>query len=124
MDQWVVRERGNGITSAVEERLDPIWTHVIDVPCRPFAFGKTGFAVCAELGHDGKVTDAGRSEAAARAKVAAAAPDLLAVVQGFRQKLVTYVHVYKGDKELRRLLDECDAAISKAQGDSEPGKRE
>lgn len=42
--------------------------------------------------------------------------DLLAVVRGFRQKLATYVSVYPGDKQLRRLLDECDAAIIKAGG--------
>lgn len=42
--------------------------------------------------------------------------DLLAVVRGFRQKLAIYVSVYPGDKQLRRLLDECDAAIIKAGG--------
>lgn len=50
------------------------------------------------------------------ANLIAAAPDLLLVTQGFRRKLATYVSVYPGDKELRRLLDECDAAIAKATG--------
>lgn len=116
MDEWVVRERGNGLTSAVEDCLDPIWTHVIDVPCQPFAFGKTGFAVCAELGHDGNVTEVGRAEAAARAKVAAAAPDLLAVAEE-----VLASATIETPRALLRLATE---AISKAQGDSEPGKRE
>ena len=46
----------------------------------------------------------------------AAAPQLLNVVRGFRRKLATYTSVYEGDKELRRLLKECDAAIAKAEG--------
>lgn len=37
--------------------------------------------------------------------------ELEAVVSGFRTKLATYVSVYPGDKELRRLLSECDAAL-------------
>lgn len=40
--------------------------------------------------------------------------ELLTVTQGFRRKLATYVSVYPGDKELRKLLDDCDAAIAKA----------
>lgn len=47
----------------------------------------------------------------------AAAPELLDVVKGFRRKLETYVSVYPGDKELRRLLSNCDAAIAKATGE-------
>lgn len=47
----------------------------------------------------------------------AAAPQLYSVVDGFRWKLHTYVSVYPGDKELRRLLDECDAALAKARGE-------
>lgn len=50
----------------------------------------------------------------ANARLIAASPDLLKVAQSFRQKLSTYVSVYPGDKELRRLLEECDAAIAKA----------
>lgn len=42
--------------------------------------------------------------------------ELQAVARGFRQKLATYVSVYPGDKQLRRLLDECDAAIAKTGG--------
>lgn len=123
MDEWVVRERGNGLTSAVEDCLDPIWTHVIDVPCQPFAFGKTGFAVCAELGHDGNVTEVGRAEAAARAKVAAAAPDLLEALKdlldGPDDCFCLKLHGNHAEWCVRAM-----AAISKAQGDSEPGKRE
>lgn len=48
------------------------------------------------------------------AHLIAAAPELLDVVKGFRRKLETYVSVYPGDKELRRLLSNCDAAIAKA----------
>jgi len=39
--------------------------------------------------------------------------ELLALVKGFHRKLETYRNVYSGDKELRRLLDECEAAIAK-----------
>lgn len=49
---------------------------------------------------------------------AGAAPDLLAVTRGFSTKLTTYVSVYPGDKELRRLLHDCDAAIARATGES------
>lgn len=52
----------------------------------------------------------------ADARLIVAAPDLLACVQGFRQKLVTYTTVYPGDKALRRLLAGCDEAIAKATG--------
>jgi hypothetical protein len=52
----------------------------------------------------------------ADARLIAAAPDLHACVVGFRRKLETYLHVYTGDKELRRLLADCDAAIAKAAG--------
>ena len=38
---------------------------------------------------------------------------LLALVKGFHRKLETYRNVYSGDKELRRLLTECEAAIAK-----------
>lgn len=38
---------------------------------------------------------------------------LLAIVTGFHTKLATYTSVYPGDKELRRLLSECEAAIAK-----------
>jgi hypothetical protein len=41
--------------------------------------------------------------------------ELLALVNGFYRKLETYRNVYSGDKELRRLLSECEAAIAKAQ---------
>ena len=40
--------------------------------------------------------------------------ELLTIVKGFHRKLETYRNVYSGDKELRRLLDECEAAIAKA----------
>ena len=50
------------------------------------------------------------------AHLIAAAPELLDVVNGFRRKLETYVKVYPGDKQLRRLLSNCDAAIAKATG--------
>ena len=50
----------------------------------------------------------------ANAHLIAAAPELLDVVKGFRRKLETYVSVYPGDKELRMLLSNCDAAIAKA----------
>ena len=50
------------------------------------------------------------------AHLIAAAPELLDVVKGFRRKLETYISVYPGDKELRRLLSNCDAAIAKATG--------
>ena len=50
------------------------------------------------------------------AHLIAAAPELLDVVNGFRRKLETYVNVYPGDKQLRRLLSNCDAAIAKATG--------
>lgn len=53
----------------------------------------------------------------ANARLIAAAPELLDVVKGFRRKLETYVSVYPGDKELRRLLSNCDAAIAKATGE-------
>lgn len=49
-------------------------------------------------------------------KVSEQRDDLLAVARGFVHKLATYVSVYPGDKQLRRLLDECDAAIAKAGG--------
>lgn len=39
--------------------------------------------------------------------------ELLALVNGFHRKLETYRNVYSGDKELRRLLSECEAAIAK-----------
>ena len=52
----------------------------------------------------------------ANARLITAAPELLAVTQAFRRKLATYVSVYPGDKELRRLLGECDAAIAKSTG--------
>lgn len=60
----------------------------------------------------------GYDDAQAQANVAliAAAPGLLATVQGFRGKLATYVNVYPGDKELRHLLQQCDAAVAKATG--------
>ena len=44
---------------------------------------------------------------------AVGALELATVVMDFRQKLATYASVYKGDKELRRLLSDCDAALSK-----------
>ena len=59
----------------------------------------------------------GPEEREATARLLTAAPDLLDVTQGFRRKLATYVSVYPGDKELRRLLGECDAAIAKATGE-------
>lgn len=40
--------------------------------------------------------------------------ELLALVKGFHRKLETYRNVYSGDKELRRLLGECEEAIAKA----------
>lgn len=40
--------------------------------------------------------------------------ELLSLVKGFHRKLETYRNVYSGDKELRRLLDECEASIAKA----------
>lgn len=46
----------------------------------------------------------------------AAVPELLDVVKGFRRKLETYISVFPGDKQLRRLLSNCDAAIAKATG--------
>jgi hypothetical protein len=46
----------------------------------------------------------------------AAAPDLLEAIQGFRRQLKMYASVYLWDKEVHRLLDECDAAIAKARG--------
>jgi hypothetical protein len=46
----------------------------------------------------------------------AAAPDLLEAIQGFRRQLKTYASVYLWDKDVHRLLDECDAAIAKARG--------
>lgn len=54
----------------------------------------------------------------ANARLIAVAPDLLDVVKGFRRKLETYVSVYPGDKELRRLLSNCDAAIAKVTGET------
>lgn len=60
-----------------------------------------------------------REEDHANAALIAAAPDLLDVVKGFRQKLSTYVGIYSGDKELKRLLEDCDAAIRKAEGGAE-----
>lgn len=56
-------------------------------------------------------------ETRANARLIAVAPDLLDVVKGFRRKIETYVSVYPGDKELRRLLSNCDAAIAKATGE-------
>ena len=50
------------------------------------------------------------------ANLIAAAPEMFAVVQGFRQKLVTYTTVYPVDKQLRKLLEHCDKAIAKAKG--------
>ena len=52
----------------------------------------------------------------ANARLIAAAPALLAVTRGFRQKLATYLSVYPGDTELKELLIECDDAITKATG--------
>lgn len=45
-----------------------------------------------------------------------AAPAMLAGLQRGRRKLATYVSVFPGDKELRGLLVEWDAAIAKATG--------
>ena len=56
-----------------------------------------------------------REEQDANCTLISAAPELLDVVTRFRQKLATYVHVYPGDSELRRLLKDCDAAIAKAE---------
>lgn len=58
------------------------------------------------------------AEKKANARLIGAAPDLFAVVKDFRRKLATYVGVYPGDKELVRLLADCEAAIEKATGDS------
>ncbi len=51
-------------------------------------------------------------------RLIAASPDLLKAVLGFRQKLVTYCNVYPGDKELQKLLKECDDAMAKATGET------
>lgn len=51
-------------------------------------------------------------------RLIAAAPELLRVVQDFRDKLTTYASVYPGDKQLRRQLADCDAAIAKATGEA------
>jgi hypothetical protein len=51
------------------------------------------------------------------ARLIAAAPDLLEAIQGFRRQLKIYASVYLWDKEVHRLLDECDAAIAKARGE-------
>lgn len=40
--------------------------------------------------------------------------ELLSLVKGFHRKLETYRNVYSGDKELHRLLAECEEAIAKA----------
>jgi hypothetical protein len=55
-------------------------------------------------------------EMKANARLIAAAPQLYEACKAGRQKLVTYCHVYQGDKELRKLLDMWDAAIAKAEG--------
>ena len=55
-------------------------------------------------------------EDAANARLIAAAPDLISVTKDFRRKLETYASIYPGDKELSRLLGDCDAAIAKAEG--------
>ena len=52
------------------------------------------------------------------AHLIAAAPELLDVVKGFRRKLETYANAYPRDKELRKLLRNCDAAIAKAIGEN------
>jgi len=58
----------------------------------------------------------GNEIAKGNARLIAAAPDLLEACKAGRQKLVTYVSVYSGDKELRKLLDMWDAAIARAEG--------
>ena len=71
--------------------------------------GSAGIAVAIEFAQIPEMRDA-------NARLISAAPELLSVAQGFRRKLATYVSVYPGDKELRRLLGYCDAAIAKATG--------
>ncbi len=74
------------------------------------------------IGHAGQLREddwkTGHIERRSNARLIAAAPELLDVVKGFRRKLETYVNVYPGDKELRRLLSNCDAAIAKATGET------
>ena len=48
-----------------------------------------------------------------RAEAMAQRDELLALVNGFHRKLETYRNVYSGDKELRRLLSECETALAK-----------
>jgi hypothetical protein len=45
-----------------------------------------------------------------------AAPDMYVALKAGRQKLATYVGVYKGDKELLALLGQWDAALDRAEG--------
>ena len=47
-------------------------------------------------------------------KLFLAAEDMLKALQEGHQKLATYVSVYPGDKQLRKLLKDWDAAIAKA----------
>ena len=74
------------------------------------------------IGHAGQLREddwkTGHIERRSNARLIAAAPELLDVVKGFRRKLETYVNVYPGDKKLRRLLSNCDAAIAKATGET------
>lgn len=78
-------------------------------------------ATLRKRGAHGRVFPVQAAEAAQAAELisglVAQRDELLAVTQGFRMKLATYVSVYAGDKELRRLLDTCDAAIAKATGE-------
>jgi hypothetical protein len=61
-------------------------------------------------------TDANMREEGLRYDLAAMTQqrdELLALVNGFHRKLETYRNSYSGDKELRRRLSECEAAIAK-----------
>lgn len=88
---------------------------------------KNSFGICTNAigGYDNRIAECvywtggfvgqpDRAVADANARLIAAAPDLLSLAQGFRAKLAMYVSVYPGDKQLRKLLTNCDSAISKA----------